>query len=98
LLSLQFYRGSGEFYRYSPTQSPTKKTFPLSGINVDVSSMKIIIKTCMNIACCERSAAQASKQKQKAHLRASFYGYEGCEIHFQPSIHSCIHSGISRIC
>lgn len=38
LLSLQFYRGSGEFYRYSPTQSPTKKVFPLSGINVDVSS------------------------------------------------------------
>lgn len=37
LLSLQFYRGSGEFYRYSPTQSPTKKVFPLSGINVDVS-------------------------------------------------------------
>lgn len=38
LLSLQFYRGSGEFYRYSPTQSPTKKVFPLSGINVDVST------------------------------------------------------------
>lgn len=37
LLSLQFYRGSGEFYRFSPTQSPNKKTFPLSGINVDVS-------------------------------------------------------------
>ncbi len=37
LLQLQFYRGSGEFYRFSPTQSPTKKTFPLSGINVDVS-------------------------------------------------------------
>lgn len=37
LLSLQFYRGSGEFYRYSPGQVPTKKVFPLSGINVDVS-------------------------------------------------------------
>lgn len=37
LLSLQFYRGSGEFYRFSPTQSPSKKVFPLSGINVDVS-------------------------------------------------------------
>lgn len=37
LLSLQFYRGSGEFYRYSPQQTPSKKVFPLSGINVDVS-------------------------------------------------------------
>lgn len=37
LMSLQFYRGSGEFYRYSPGQTPTKKVFPLSGINVDVS-------------------------------------------------------------
>lgn len=42
LLSLQFYRGSGEFYRYSPTQSPTKKVFPLSGINVDVSIQSVI--------------------------------------------------------
>lgn len=40
LLSLQFYRGSGEFYRFSPTQSPTKKVFPLSGINVDVSTRR----------------------------------------------------------
>jgi hypothetical protein len=38
LLSLQFYRGSGEFYRFSPTQNPNKKVFPLSGINVDVSN------------------------------------------------------------
>lgn len=37
LLSLQFYRGSGEFYRYSPMQSPTKKVFQFSGITVDVS-------------------------------------------------------------
>jgi hypothetical protein len=42
LLSLQFYRGSGEFYRFSPTQAPTKKVFPLSGINVDVSNKKYI--------------------------------------------------------
>lgn len=39
LLSLQFYRGSGEFYRFSPAQNPSKKVFPLSGINVDVSKM-----------------------------------------------------------
>jgi hypothetical protein len=39
LMSLQFYRGSGEFYRYSPGQTPSKKVFPLSGINVDVSGV-----------------------------------------------------------
>ncbi|CRL05293.1 CLUMA_CG018048, isoform A [Clunio marinus] len=47
LLSLQFYRGSGEFYRYSPTQSPTKKVFPLSGINVDTAASnatQVVIK------------------------------------------------------
>lgn len=45
LLSLQFYRGSGEFYRYSPTTAPTKKVFPLSGINVDVSEAgRVVVK------------------------------------------------------
>lgn len=43
LLTLQFYRGSGEFYRYSPTQSPTKKQFPLSGMSVDVSTQLLLL-------------------------------------------------------
>lgn len=38
LLSVQFYRGIGQFYRFSPTQSPAKRVWPLIGINVDVSS------------------------------------------------------------
>lgn len=42
LLQLQFYRGSAEFYRYSPTQSPSKKAFPLSQMNVDVSFFRIL--------------------------------------------------------
>lgn len=37
LLSVKFYRGLHEFYRYSPTDSPKKKVFPFPGINVNVS-------------------------------------------------------------
>ncbi|CAG9806620.1 unnamed protein product [Chironomus riparius] len=47
LLSLQFYRGSGEFYRYSPSQHPMKRVFPLSGINVDTNASnatQVVIK------------------------------------------------------
>lgn len=37
LYSVKFYRGSREFYRYSPATNPTNKTFAYPGINVDVS-------------------------------------------------------------
>lgn len=37
LYSVKFYRGLREFYRYSPSEVPTSKTFPFPGINVDVS-------------------------------------------------------------
>lgn len=37
LYSVKFYRGLREFYRYSPSQLPSKKIFPFPGINVDVS-------------------------------------------------------------
>lgn len=37
LLSVKFYRGLHEFYRYSPTDSPKKKVFAFPGINVNVS-------------------------------------------------------------
>lgn len=37
LYSVKFYRGSGEFYRYSPSQEPNQKVFVFPGINVDVS-------------------------------------------------------------
>lgn len=38
LYSVKFYRGLREFYRYSPSEVPTSKTFPFPGIHVDVSS------------------------------------------------------------
>lgn len=37
LYSVKFYRGSREFYRYSPGELPTGKIFAFPGINVDVS-------------------------------------------------------------
>ena len=37
LMSVKFYRGLHEFYRYSPTDNPKKKVFPFPGINVNVS-------------------------------------------------------------
>lgn len=40
LYSVKFYRGLREFYRYSPSEVPTSKTFPFPGINVDVSVVR----------------------------------------------------------
>ncbi|XP_025420694.1 uncharacterized protein LOC112690813 [Sipha flava] len=37
MLSVKWYRGSHEFYRYSPGMIPTTQTFPFHGLNVDLS-------------------------------------------------------------
>ncbi|XP_063701249.1 uncharacterized protein LOC134831447 [Culicoides brevitarsis] len=37
LYSVKWYRGTLEFYRYSPFENPPEKTFPYSGIKVDLS-------------------------------------------------------------
>ena len=37
LYSLQWYKNSYEFYRYSPRQHPKVQTFPVPGVNVNVS-------------------------------------------------------------
>ncbi|XP_035772797.1 uncharacterized protein LOC118456289 isoform X2 [Anopheles albimanus] len=47
LYSVKFYRGLREFYRYSPSQLPSKKIFPFPGINVDASlsdNRQVVIK------------------------------------------------------
>ncbi|KAL4130700.1 hypothetical protein QTP88_008101 [Uroleucon formosanum] len=37
MLSVKWYRGSHEFYRYSPGMIPRTQTFPFFGLNVDLS-------------------------------------------------------------
>ncbi|XP_046474669.1 paramyosin isoform X1 [Neodiprion pinetum] len=38
LYSVKWYRGNHEFYRFAPKDSPATKTFPIAGINVDVTN------------------------------------------------------------
>lgn len=38
MLSVKWYRGSHEFYRYSPGMVPATQTFLFPGLNVDVST------------------------------------------------------------
>lgn len=37
LYSVKWYKGRREFYRYTPKENPAMKTFPVNGINVEVS-------------------------------------------------------------
>lgn len=43
MLSVKWYRGSHEFYRYSPGMIPRTQTFPFYGLNVDVSTRYLLI-------------------------------------------------------
>lgn len=40
--SIGFFHESYEFYRFTPNEHPTRKTFPSIGFNVDVSIAKCI--------------------------------------------------------
>jgi hypothetical protein len=40
LYSVRWYFESEEFYRYVPKEAPPARTFPVSGINVDVNIKK----------------------------------------------------------
>lgn len=37
LYSIKWYKGKREFYRYTPKEAQSIKTFPVPGINVEVS-------------------------------------------------------------
>ncbi|XP_022919718.1 uncharacterized protein [Onthophagus taurus] len=36
LYTVKWYRGQHEFYRYTPSEHPSTKTFPFRGVNVDI--------------------------------------------------------------
>lgn len=40
LYSVKWYRGRRELYRYAPKESPATKTFPIAGIDIDVSNQQ----------------------------------------------------------
>ena len=42
LYQIKWYKGSHEFYRYSPGETTKKKSFLVNNLNVDVSSTTII--------------------------------------------------------
>uniref|UniRef100_A0A8D8SXD0 Ig-like domain-containing protein n=1 Tax=Cacopsylla melanoneura TaxID=428564 RepID=A0A8D8SXD0_9HEMI len=43
LYSVKWYRGKHEYYRYTPSDSPQSKVFPLHGISVDVSTFSTLL-------------------------------------------------------
>ncbi|KAL1465019.1 hypothetical protein WDU94_004616 [Cyamophila willieti] len=42
LYSVKWYRGKHEYYRYTPSDTPQSKVFPLHGISVDVSRLSTL--------------------------------------------------------
>ncbi|KAI5754659.1 hypothetical protein M8J77_010427 [Diaphorina citri] len=47
LYSVKWYRGKHEFYRYTPSDSPQSKVFPLHGISVDKCSIHSTKSDCL---------------------------------------------------
>lgn len=45
LYSVKWYRGTHEFYRYSPSENPSIKSFKITGIYVDVRVISISISS-----------------------------------------------------
>jgi len=41
LYTMKWYKGSQEFYRYTPKESPPQKTFPILGLQIDVSTCSL---------------------------------------------------------
>ncbi|KAI5750489.1 hypothetical protein M8J76_016052 [Diaphorina citri] len=65
LYSVKWYRGKHEFYRYTPSDSPQSKVFPLHGISVDRSPNNTVVAATLrarnksqghdcDVACCPR--------------------------------------------
>ncbi|XP_018332092.1 uncharacterized protein LOC108741699 [Agrilus planipennis] len=47
LYTVKFFRGIHEFYRFTPSESPNTKVFPVPGINVDInnsSSTQVVLR------------------------------------------------------
>lgn len=42
LYSVKWYKDDSEFYRYMPDSEPPIRTFPVDGVNLDVSTIFII--------------------------------------------------------
>lgn len=42
IYSVRWYKGTQEFYRYSPLDSPTTRVTPINGIKIDVSIISLM--------------------------------------------------------
>lgn len=75
LYSVRWYFESEEFYRFVPKEAPPARTFPVSGINVDVSlKSKSILGIYENFSCLARA------------LRRNICDLEGSDKRFDRAI------------
>lgn len=44
LYSIKWYKGRHEFYRYMPHEDPRVRTFPVKGMNINVSTESVVLK------------------------------------------------------
>ena len=76
LFAIKWYRGNYEIFRYMPSSNAPKKTFPLEGYNVSVSSL--LFSKCQKCWCENEKDHSATKLILYA-LKTFFFGHKSCK-------------------